>query len=136
MVPLKLKAGVHTVCDSGLARYLRRVMKDRNKITWWHHRERRWVVGTWLSKSGGLVIEQGIVPTLHVDQCPRHVVEMILQSESRSTRDFFLQKRQDEQRKESNATSDAQNSADFHLEMREFLRRRSCSADNPMWVGV
>lgn len=59
--PLKLKAGIHRVGDIPLTRYARRVFHDPHLMTYYHTKNRVWVLGSWVSKSGGIILEHGLL---------------------------------------------------------------------------
>lgn len=136
MLPCKMVPGVHIVRDLPFARWLRRTLKDPNIMTYYNVRANCWAIGTWLSKSGGVVLEGELLgpsPQLvsrdHAD---------MMRAERSPKRQEWL--REFKAKLLSDNRADLRQFADecaYHLAVREWIRKRTRHwADHPGWAAL
>ena len=138
MTPLRLRSDRHQVRDTEQARYLRRVLRDPNLLTWYHRQHHNWVVGRWLSKSAGLVMELDIVEG---EEPPAGAwassVDNIRWQQSNEKLQALLEARENIDLQDHRDRKAMQDKADEHLDVCEWMRRRlGGEIENPAWSSM
>lgn len=137
MQPLKLEAGIHLVRDTPFTRRMRHLLRDPNFMTYYHTGSGTWVAGTWLNKTAGVFLENEIIGP-DITKVSRELVSNILFDRSSYKLKWLAKIRQELRLKNRRELNKVQEAADYHYDIREFLRKRSGTVrdDNPMWASL
>ena len=134
MRPLRLIPGIHRVEETDLARHLRRVLSDPHILTYYHRGTNRWVIASWVSRSGNLVVEHRTVPSLHGPETTRTIRG--LQAMKGTAALSILGELADEVRSQDlDDCSRRQMDAEQMTEWTSYLRKRARASDqnHPGW---
>lgn len=133
MLPLKLRPESHVVVDTKLARYLRRILHDPDIETYYHIQNKVWVVGTWVSRKGGVLLEDQVLgPNLRIG---REAIQAIIYRRSPEAARITHERLQDLRLADSRKDREQHEEFAYYRDLREFLRKRATyvKRDDPRW---
>lgn len=122
--------------ETPVARYARRILRDPYVLTYFHRGTGNWVLATWLSRSGGVVVEHGVAEGLYpTPEAWGKALDTIRSSRSADTLTFMREMKEALWLSDHRENYKAQEDADYHCDVREFLRKRASMhwQDHPGW---
>lgn len=136
---IKLGNNRHQLVDTELARVLRRELRDPFIETHFHKQHGSLVIGRFISRDSGIIEEIDVIEDPNDHAAIADAVARLKHKESDRAHETLMEIKRAAIQSDRDSITENQESADQHVEYREWLRTRKTrihKQDHPLWVAV